>query len=170
MHQQSCECLARYAAPFVVEKLDLQPHSPLLLLGWAGDFYRDLLCRRWPDLAVTAGDLSKTNGDGRGAYGAVLLSGLLEGCGRGEYRATVEHATHLLRPGGLLILHDSFLCADATPPPELLLSALGRHVMRGGSRVWSLARLESELGSFGWRVCSTDAIPGDTHLITARQM
>ncbi len=164
LHDQSCECLARYAAPFVLDKLDLAPRSPALLIGWGGDCYRELLSQRWPDLAFEA---RKTIGNGGGRYGVVLLSGLLAGCDRGEYGPALESASHVLKAGGLLVLHDAFVGTDLTPAPEVLLSALGRHVMRGGSRNWSIARLEAELGSFGWRVLHSEPIPGGTQLVTA---
>ncbi|MDR3699370.1 MAG: uroporphyrinogen-III C-methyltransferase [Candidatus Sulfopaludibacter sp.] len=167
LHRQASECLARYAAPFVLEKLDLEPRSPALLVGWGADYYRELLAQRWPGLKVATSDPSNGMGNGDGPFGAVLLSGLLEGCERGEYGPMLQRAAGVLKPGGLLFLHDSFIGTESTAPPELLLSAFGRHVMRGGSRNWSVARLEAELGAFGWRVTQRESIPGGTQLVTA---
>ncbi|SPE43186.1 Uroporphyrinogen-III C-methyltransferase (modular protein) [Candidatus Sulfopaludibacter sp. SbA3] len=179
LHRQSCECLAHYAAPFVLDKLDLMPHSPALLVGWGGDFYRDLVSGRWPKMALETrnpfagngrGDPAQSIGNGGQSYGVVLLSGLLGCCERGQFGPALEQASRVLRAGGLLVLHDAFVSTEAVPPPELLLSAFGRHVMQGGSRNWSIARLESELGSFGWRVLQREAIPGGTQLVTAGAM
>ncbi len=175
---QSCECLARYAAPFVLDKLDLAPHSPTLLVGWGGGFYREVMSQRWPDLALEVrnpfeadgrGDPAKTIADGGRPYGALLLSGLLAACDRDQFGPALESASRVVKAGGLLILHDSFFCSE-TPPPEVLLFALGRHVMRGGSRNWSVSRVETELLSLGWRVLRTEPIPGGTQLVTARKM
>ncbi|MGP8242973.1 MAG: uroporphyrinogen-III C-methyltransferase [Bryobacteraceae bacterium] len=179
LQRQSCECLARYAAPFVLDKLELAPHSPALLVGWGGGAYRQLASRRWPLLALEvrnpfeAGgreDPVMATGNGDGSYGAILFSGLLAGCDKGQYGPALESASRALKPGGLLILHDSFVCSEVPPPPEILLFALGRHVMRGGSRNWSLSRLEAELRAVGFRVLITEPIPGGTQLVTARAM
>lgn len=176
LHRQSCECLARYAAPLVLDKLDLAPHSPTLLVGWGGEFYRELASKRWPGMAFEARNpfqggektaAAKIIGNGGGRYGSVVLSGLLAGCERDEFGPALEGAVHLLKPGGLLILHDAFVCSESLPPQEVLLFALGRHVMRGGSRNWSVSRLQDELRALGWRVLHTEPVPGGTQLVTA---
>jgi uroporphyrin-III C-methyltransferase len=179
LHRQSCECLARYAAPFVLDKLDLAPHSPALLVGWGGGCYRELVSRRWPDLAFEArnpfdadgkGDPAKTIGNGGRSYGALLFSGLLAGCDRDQFGPALESASRLLKAGGLLVLHDTFVPSETPPAPEVLLFALGRHVMRGGSRNWSISRLEGQLRAFGFQVLRTEPIPGGTQLVTAGAM
>lgn len=167
LHRDACECLARYAAPFILDKLDLAPHAPTLLVGWGGGCYADLISRRWPGLAFEARNSLEAFENGGGPYGAILLSGLLAGCDRGQYGPALEKAVRALKPGGLLLLHDSFVSSDAAPPPEVLLFALGRHVMTGGSGTWSIARLENELQSLGWRAIGREAIPGGTQLVTA---
>ncbi len=179
LHHQSCECLARYAAPLVLDKLELAPHGPVLLAGWGGEIYRELVSQRWPGLAFEARNPFEVEGSqapaeviarGGGGYGAVLLSGLLACCERDQFGPAVESAGRLVAAGGLLILHDSFVSSDAPAPQEVLLFALGRHVMRGGSRNWSVSRLEAELGSIGWRVVHTVPVPGGTQLVTARAL
>jgi len=176
LHRQACDCLARYAAPFVVDKLDLAPHSPVLLVGWGGEFYRELVSQRWPGLSFDArnpfaadggGDPVTAIGNGGARYGAILFSGMLAACDHGQYGPALERAAGLLKDGGVLLLHDSFVCSDATPPPEVLLFALGRHVMTGGSRNWSISRLESELRNCGLEVLRRESIPGGTQLVTA---
>lgn len=167
LHRDACESLARYAAPFILDKVDLAPHTPALLVGWGGAAYGELVSRRWPGLEFEARNSLEALGNGNGRYGAILLSGLLAACDRGQYRPALEKAVHALKPGGLLLLHDSFLASDAAAAPEVLLFALGRHVMTGGSGTWSLSRLESELQSLGWRVTVREPIPGGTQLVTA---
>jgi uroporphyrin-III C-methyltransferase len=172
----SCECLARYAAPFVLDKLDLSSCGPVLLVGWGGELYRDLALGRWPSLDLTFRNPFASNGaggpaghivPGDGPYGAVLLSGLLPCCERNQFRPVLERAAGVLKPGGILILHDSFLASETLPPPELTLSALGRHVIHGGSRNWSIARLEREIETLGLRVLQREPIPGGTQLVRA---
>lgn len=167
LHHEACESLARYAAPFILDKLNLAPHAPALLVGWGGSSYAELVSRRWPGLAFETRDSLAALENGAGPYGAILFSGLLAACDRGEYGPAIEKAVRALKPGGLLLLHDSFVDTDATAPPEVLLFALGRHVMTGGSGTWSISRLENELESLGWRVTGREAIPGGTHLVIA---
>jgi uroporphyrin-III C-methyltransferase len=176
LHRQSCECLARYAAPLVLDKLDLTPHGPALLIGWGGECYRELVSQRWPDLAFEVRNPFEEDGNGvpaeiathaGGPYGVVLLSGLLSCCSRDQFGPAIESAARRLVTGGLLILHDSFVSSESPAPQEVLLFALGRHVMRGGSRNWSISRVEAELRSIGWRVLGTVPIPGGTQLVTA---
>lgn len=177
LHQQSCESLARFAAPHVLDKLDLAACSRVLLIGWGGTAYRDLAARRWPELTLdfrnpfedsAAGDPAGTIPNGGNRYGAVLLSGLLPCCEREQFRPALARAAAALDAGGVLVLHDSFLCSESLTPPEVMLSALGRHVNRGGCGNWPLARLRAELDSLGLQVVQTDPIPGGTQLVTAQ--
>lgn len=170
MHQRACDCLARYAAPYVLDKLDLGGHGPVLLVGWGGEAYRRLAGERWPEVEFEIRPLFD-GGDGpRGRfYGAVVLSGLLGSCKREQFRPALERAARALKPGGLLILHDAFLCSGAPPAPEVVLSALGRHVVHGGSRNWPVTRLQAALAALGFQVLRREAVPGGTQLVTASQ-
>jgi hypothetical protein len=176
--RQSCECLARYAAPLVLDKLDLGRYSPALLIGFGGAAYRELASARWPGLAMEvrnpfetgAADPASAIGNGGPRFGCVLFSGLLACCDRDQFGPALAGATQVLKPGGLLVLHDSFVCSEVPPPPEVLLFALGKHVMRGGSRNWSIARLETELSAQGWRLLRAEPVPGGTQLVTAVQV
>jgi uroporphyrin-III C-methyltransferase len=176
LRASSCECMARYAAPFVLDKVELASHSPVLLIGWGGEAYREMARQRWPGVVFEArnpfdgdgaGEPAKAVGPGDGPYGAVLLSGLLACCDRDQFRPALGSAAAVLRAGGMLVLHDSFLSSDTPSPPEVVLSALGRHVTHGGCRNWSLARLRAELDSLGLQVLRSDPIPGGTRLVTA---
>jgi hypothetical protein len=160
----------------VLDKVDLAGSSPVLLVGFGGTAYREAALGRWPDLAVEVRNpFNGENGDSParviasspGPFGAILFSGLLGGCERDQFRPALERAASSLRRGGVLILHDSFLSSDTPPAPEIVLSALGRHVLHGGARNWPVARLQSELRSIGLQVQQREAIPGGTQLITA---
>ncbi len=177
LQKEFCECLARYSAPFVLDRLDLEHARDVLLVGWGGEAYRRLLSRRWPDVAVELcnpfeGDLpcgpaAVLPANGR-RYGAVLLSGLLPCCGRSQFQPVVERAAGLLTADGTLVLHDAFLSTETPPPPEVTLTALRRHVLAGGSGNWSLARLQSELDSLSLHMTGSEALPGGTRVVTAR--
>jgi uroporphyrin-III C-methyltransferase len=179
LHASSCECLARYSAPLVLDKVDLAAHSPVLLVGWGGETYRETALGRWPGLAFetrnpfaanTNGGPAAAIGSGDGPYGAIMFSGLLASCERDQFQPALASAAGVLRRGGMLVLHDSFLCSETSSPPEVLLSALGRHVIQGGCRNWSVARLTEELSALGLRVLEADPVPGGTHLVTAASL
>jgi len=177
LHRQSCECLARYAAPLVLDKLDMAGRAPVLLVGWGGEAYSELAHQRWPNLAIQVrnpfqadhpAEASKWVTPGEGPYGMVLLSGLLDCCQRDQYRPTLERVAGALRPDGMLVLHDSFLASEPPLPPEVVLPAFRRHVIQGGSRNWTVARLRGELDSLGLRVLDAEPILGGTQLVTAK--
>ena len=177
LHQQSCESLARFAAVHVLDKLDLASCQRALLVGWGGEAYRDAAAQRWPELnlevrnpfaACPAGDPAGAVPTDEKRYGAVLLSGLLASCEREQFRPTLARAAGALTADGVLVLHDAFLYSDSVTPPEVMLSALGRHVIRGGCRNWPLARLRAELDALGLRVLRAEPIPGGTQLVTAK--
>ena len=177
LHRQSCECLARYAAPLVLDKLDMAGRAPVLLVGWGGEAYRELAHQRWPNLDIQVrnpfqaehpAEASKWVTPGEGPYGMVLLSGLLDCCERDQYRPTLERVAGALRPDGMLALHDSFLASESPLPPEVVLPAFRRHVIQGGSRNWTVTRLRGELDSLGLRMVDAEPILGGTQLVTAR--
>jgi uroporphyrin-III C-methyltransferase len=176
LQKEACECLARYAAPFVTDRLDLSEAGRVLLFGWGGEVYRELIRNRWPRLEFQArnpfaeeapGDPAAALTNGSGGYGAVIFSGLLPCCEREQFRPALERAAGLLPPHGTLILHDSFLPEDLPAAPEIALAALRRHVVHGGSRNWSLARLRAELASLGLVVTVAEALAGASYLVTA---
>lgn len=177
LHQQSCECLANYAAPFVLDKLELAPRGRLLLIGWGGEAYRDLVARRWPDLAMEVRNPFTTDppkplpecvAADDGPYQAIVLSGLLSCCDHEQFRPTLERAAGILDRDGTLVLHDTLLGSETTPPPEVVLPAFRRHVIQGGSWNWSVARLRRELDSLGLEVVHSEPICGGTQLVAAK--
>jgi len=177
LHHESCESLAHFAAPHVMDKLNLAPGGRALVVGWGGTAYQELAAQRWPALTLEfrnpfvesgAGGPAAAIPNGGTRYSAVLLSGLLTCCDRDQFRPALAKAAHALDTGGVLILHDAFLSSGSLTPPEVMLSAFGRHVARGGCGNWHLARLSAELDALGLQVVRTDPIPGGTHLVIAR--
>ena len=176
-HQDSCEALARFAAPAVTEKLDLGGPGPVLLVGYGGDAYRLAIAARWPGLEVQAvnpfldghAPPAAAMGAEAGSIGAIILSGLLGSASRGEVRQIVETAARRLVAGGLLALHDAFLPAGVLPPPEVVLGSLGRHINRGGCRTWTIERLLETLRALGFDAADPQPLPAGTVLVTARK-
>jgi len=179
LHQESCEALARFAAPLVAEKLDLGAKGPVLVVGYGGAHYREAITARWPELLVTVTNPFRNPGvplalqpglaGGEGAYGAIILSGLLGSANRGEVQRFLELAAGRLSPGGLLALHDTFLPGGALPPPEVVLGALGRRMRRGGCRTWSIDRLTATLESLGFDTIEWQNLHAGTVLVTAQR-
>jgi uroporphyrin-III C-methyltransferase len=176
LHKQACDCLARFAAPFVLDKVEWGACGRVLVVGWGGEAYRGLASSRWPAAALevrnpfepdSPADPAGAIVPGENGFAAVLLSGLLGCCEREQYRPAMERAAGVLNADGTLYLHDFFFCSGTPSPPEVVLSTFGRHVLRGGSRAWSLDRVRDELGSLGLRVLRADQMPGGPHLVAA---
>jgi len=173
------ESLARFAAPHVLEKLDLGAHGGALLVGWGGDTWRQLAAERWPGLNWDVRNPFSGTGSSEPAqaispnghrYGAVVISGLLPCCGHQQFRPVLEAATRVLEPSGCLIVHEALIPDETMPAPETVLSAFGRHVTHGGARNWSCSRLEHELASLGFRVTAQHPIAGGTQLVVASRL
>ncbi len=175
-YELSCECLARFAAPHVMEKADLGSCGPILIVGWGAEAYREAAVSRWPKLDVEVlnpfreglSDQALTSIP-PGPYGAVLLSGLLASSERGQVQRMLEVAAGALSGRGTLLLRDAFLPACAVSPPEVVLAALGRHVVRGGCRNWSFERLRNALVRLGFAAISSQPLPAGSLLVAARK-
>jgi uroporphyrin-III C-methyltransferase len=177
LRAEAFECLARHAAPVVMDKLGVTLTGAALFFGWGGVRYRDLARQRWPELAFAVHNPFAA-GDGAGGtfvaagtqFDAVFLSSLLPCCDRKQYLPWLERAASVLRPGGLLVLHDSFAPGRGSAAPELTLATLGRHAMRGGSRAWTVVRLKDELDRLGLRTLRNEAVSGGSHLVVAARL
>jgi len=175
--RESCEALARFAAPAVVEKLDLGGHGPVLLVGWGESAYRAAISERWPVLQIIACnpflrrsnflELSDELPAEPASYGSILLSGLLGSCNRGQAQKLMVTAAARLNGNGLLALHDAFLPASALPPPEVVLGSLGRRMKRGGCRTWAIESLNEVLRGLGFVEVRTAGLPAGTVLVRA---
>ena len=174
----ACEALARFGAPAVAEKLDFSGAGSLLIVGWGGGAFTSEFKTRWPALDVTAKNpfagpdralrMLRPVPTEAGPFGAVLLSGLLASCNRGEVEKILDASASALRPGGRLILHDAFLPVGVLPPPEVVLGGLGRRISRGGCRTWSVERLTEALARLGLPAVIVEPLPAGTVLVTAR--
>jgi uroporphyrin-III C-methyltransferase len=178
-HRRSCEASARFAAPAVAERADLASRSPILLVGWGGEHYREAVRARWPALECEsvnpftrqAGllDLSEALPPPGRSYPAVILSELLASCNRGQVQKLLEAAVVRLARPGLLLLSDSFLPAGVLPPPEVVLGALGRRMTRGGCRAWSIDRLRQALADLGLPDIQVQPLSAGNVLVTAEK-
>jgi len=178
-HQEACEAMARFAAPAVVERLDLGERGPVLLVGWGGKAYREAIAVRWPQLVCAVCNPLARCGNiqewcdaipsGEEPYGAILLSGLMSSCARGQMQKMLHAAARRLRADGIMVLHDAFLPESASPAPEVLLDGLGQRVLRGGCRAWSTGRLRDALCALGLSETHAEPLPGATVLVTARR-
>lgn len=176
LYEDSCECVARFAAPFAVGKADLDGCNPVLIAGWGADAYRASALHRWPQMMVetlnpfaAAQNHDPISALPAGHYGAILLSGLLESCARGQVAPMLAAAARALAPSGMLVLRDGFLPACAVSPPEVILPALGRHVTRGGCRNWPMERLRKTLEGLGFALLRSEPLPGGSLLVTAQK-
>jgi len=183
VQEETCEALARFAAPAVTDKLDLGARNPVRLLGWGGQAYASAISARWPHLEFSShnpfavlrlkpGNPFRVEGRAgakSGSCGAVILSGLLASCSRGEVQMALESVAAVLAPGGLVVLHDAFLPISVLPPVEVALGTLARHVTRGGCRTWSVPRLKDALGALGFVSVTSEALPAGTVLVTAQK-
>ena len=169
LHQDSCQCLARYAAPAVVDKLPLSGRGSLLLVGWGEQAYRDAIAQRHPGLEFDARNpfLGAQLPEQKRTYEVVLLSGLLASCAGGQVDQMLQAAASRLADGGVLALHDNFLPAGCLPPPEVVLGALGRRLDRGGCRNWSIGRLHDALAALGFNTIDSTPLPAGSRLVTA---
>ena len=166
-----CECLAGFSAPTVVRRLHLAENSPVLLLGWGGEFYRAAMIRQWPDLALEIRnplmDSDPLPTVQAGTYGTVVLSGLVARSAQEEELILQASAT-ALKDDGVLVLHDAFLPTGALPP-EVVLGALGRHLTCRPSGNWSVERLRAALETLGLHDVRAEYLPGGTVIVTARK-
>ncbi len=81
VYEASCENFARFAAPFVLDRVDLSRHSPVLIAGWGCQAYHKAVISRWPHLTVDARNPFLGEPDGgvaralpAGPFRAILLS------------------------------------------------------------------------------------------------
>ena len=149
----------------------------MLHVGWGSEAYRGGIAERWPQLGFD--HLNPFSGPDHSlkmllafaeegnAYGAVILSGLLACCSRGEVRRVLEKAAAALVDGGILAIHDTLLPVNELPPPEVVLGGLGRHIHQGGCRTWSVERLEENLVQLGLGEVKVRVLPAATVLVTA---
>ncbi len=171
LFQEACESLARFAAPAVVDKLNLAGRGPVLLLGWGGEAYGESLTRCCPEAQFSAANpfLGQSLPNGT-RYGAVILSGILASSKRGEVDRILVAATAVLDSGGMLAFHDSFLPNGLSPPPAIALGSLARRINRDGCRDWSIDRIRDVLRALGLTDVNWQPLSAGTTLVTAKKL
>jgi uroporphyrin-III C-methyltransferase len=175
-YRESCESLARFAAPLVIDKIRLRPNDSLLIAGWGAEAYRDAASRRWPEVRVETlnpfaegGEIDVARALPPGRYDVVLLSGVLASSAAGQVEEMFAAAASRLNESGTLSLYDSFLPVSAVPPPEVVFSELGRRILRGGCRNWPYERVRGVLEGLGLETVRADTLPAGSLLISARK-
>jgi uroporphyrin-III C-methyltransferase len=176
IYEASCENLAQFNVPFVIDQLDLSRRSPALIAGWGWRRYQEAVTARWPHLTVDARNpfAGERNGHGApvlpsGPFRAILLSGVLASCNRGEVQRVLQAAAAALDSDGMLALQDAFLPDSELPAEVTALETLGRHVTRGGCAAWSLERLRDTLIPLGLGVIESHSLPAASELVIARR-
>jgi hypothetical protein len=154
LHYHACEALARYAAPAVLDRVDLRARQSVLLAGWGADAYAGLIAERWPQLRLTGVNPALGESLPPSHFDAVIISGLLGSATREECEEVVSRAAGQLNPGGLLIVQDDLLSVGASVAPEVALARLARRVTNGNSAEWSVERVSALLEKAGLRASS----------------
>ncbi len=154
LHYHACEALARYAAPAVLDRLDLSARQTVLLAGWGADAYAGLIASRWPHVRLTGVNPALGEALPAERFDAVIISGLLGSATREECEAVVSRAAGQLNPGGVLIVQDDLLSVGASVAPEVALARLARRVTNGNSAEWSVERVSALLAKAGLHTSS----------------
>jgi uroporphyrin-III C-methyltransferase len=154
LHYHACEALARYAAPAVLDRIDLSARQTVLLAGWGADAYAGLIASRWPQVRLTGVNPALGEPLPRASFDAVIISGLLGSATREECEEVVSRAACQLNPGGVLIVQDDLLSVGASVAPEVALARLARRVTNGNSAEWSVERVSALLEKAGLRADS----------------
>lgn len=176
-HHRANEVLARCAAPWVVNQLELGG-GPVLVVGYGGEVYERLIEERWPGTKIRRIDPTGNGIDWKtwervtgaeGAYQTVVLSGLLGCMPKGQMGRFLRTVSRRLRNGGQLVFHDAFMATGVLPPPEAVLGFLARRIWRGGCGVWTAERLRNELEQLGFRDIEARPLTAGTVMVVARR-
>jgi uroporphyrin-III C-methyltransferase len=169
LHYHACESLARYAAPVVLDRIDLGGCANVLIVGWGAATYTELIAARWPQVKVAGVNPSLGETLPAQNYEAVIISGLLGSASREECEDVVCHAANQLKPGGMLMLQDDLLSVGASVAPEVALARLARRVTNGNNAEWSVERVSALLEKSGLEA-SSDPLAGAGMLIKSRKI
>lgn len=164
LHYHACEALARYAAPAVLDRVNLEGRSRVLIAGWGAASYTSLITTRWPQVHVTGINPALGETLPSDDFDAVIISGLLGSAPREECESIVCRAAERLHPGGILMLQDDLLSVGASVAPEVALARLARRVTNGNNAEWSAERVVALLEKSGLET-SSDSLAGAGMLI-----
>jgi hypothetical protein len=156
--------MARYAAPAVLDRVDLAGRHNVLVAGWGGAIYSELIANRWQGVNVTGTNPALGEALPEQSFDAVIISGLLGSASREECERVLCQSASQLNSGGLLMVQDDLLSVGASVAPEVALARLARRITNGNNAEWSVERVSALLEKFGLKVCS-DPLPGVGTLI-----
>jgi len=168
LHYHAREAMARYAAPAVLDRIDLGGRENVLVAGWGAAVYSELIAQRWPRVRVSA--INPTLGEAlpEQNFDAVIISGLLGSASREECEEVVCRAASQLQSGGLLMVQDDLLSVGASVAPEVALARLARRITNGNNAEWSVERVSALLEKFGLKAKSVP-LPGVGTLILSEK-
>ena len=158
------ESMARYAAPAVLDRVDLGGRDNVLIAGWGGAIYSELIANRWPQVLVSTVNPALGEALPEQKFDAVIISGLLGSASREECERVVCQAASQLNSDGLLMVQDDLLSVGASVAPEVALARLARRITNGNNAEWSVERVSALLEKFGLQVGS-EPLPGVGTLI-----
>jgi uroporphyrin-III C-methyltransferase len=168
LHYHACESLARYAAPVVLDRVDLGGCETVLVAGWGAATYSELIAARWARAKVISVNPALGEVLPAQSFDAVIISGLLGSASREECENVVCRAASQLKAGGMLMLQDDLLSVGASVAPEVALARLARRVTNGNSAEWSVERVTALLEKSGLEAGS-DPLAGAGMLIKSKK-
>jgi len=168
--------LARQIAPRIAEMLDLENRGHLLDLGGGPGTYAIHFCRKYPRLTATVCDLPGSRphaekniaahelsdrvqfhdvdylaDDLPGQYDAAWLSHILHAEGPDACAMILKKTVSVLRPGGILLVHE-FILADSMDSPLFpALFSLNMLIGTDAGRAYSEMQLKEMLRAAGCR-------------------
>jgi len=166
--------MAMSMAPMVVDKIDLSGRSHLLDLGGGPGTYAIHFCMKNPKLKGTVYDLPTTRPfaektiekfnltdridfiDGNyvnegieGVYDVAWLSHILHGEGQQDCQRIIQKAVSVLKPGGMIIVHDFILNNSMDGPLFPALFSLNMFLGTSGGQSYSEKQINGMLSEAG---------------------
>jgi len=166
--------MAMSMAPMVVDKIDLSGRSHLLDLGGGPGTYAIHFCMKNPKLKGTVYDLPTTRpfaektiekfdltdridfSDGNyvnegidGVYDVAWLSHILHGESQQDCQRIIQKAVSVLKPGGMIIVHDFILNNSMDGPLFPALFSLNMFLGTSGGQSYSEKQINGMLSEAG---------------------
>lgn len=185
---------AMNVAPLLVPEIDLSSRRHLLDLGGGPGTYAIHFCRRHPDLKATVFDLSTTQpfaektiqrfdlsdrihfqagnylqDEIKGRYDAAWLSHILHGEGPDGCRQIIQKTVDVLKPGGIIIIHEFILNNSMDGPLFPALFSLNMLLRTDAGQAYSEQQLRDMLATAGAKNVQRLPVqtPNDSGIITA---
>ena len=185
---------AMNVAPLLVPEIDLSSRRQLLDLGGGPGTYAIHFCRRHPDLKATVFDLPTTQpfaektiqrfdlsdrihfqagnylqDEIKGRYDAAWLSHILHGDGPDGCRQIIQKTVDVLKPGGIIIIHEFILNNSMDGPLFPALFSLNMLLRTDAGQAYSEQQLRDMLAAAGAKNVQRLPVqtPNDSGIITA---